>query len=66
MHGVAEGKYPSFVVCPPRVIISPYSYYFLAIVIQDYKSASSVTILGATIKLDVNVGSFDKRARAGR
>ena len=65
MHGVAEGKYPSFVVCPPRVIISPYSYYFLAIVIQDYKPSSSVAILGVTVKLDIKVGSFDKTGTSG-
>ena len=60
MHGITEGEYLGLVISPPRAIVSSYPYYFLAVVIQDYKPSSPVALLRATVKLDMNIGSLDE------
>ena len=58
LQGVSECECFGFVVRPPRAIVSSNAYYFLVVVIQDHEPTSAVAILGATVELDMNVGSF--------
>ena len=60
MHGITEGEYLGLVICPPRAVISSYPNYFPVIMVQDNKPSSPVALLRATVKLDMNIGSFDK------
>jgi hypothetical protein len=58
LQGITECKGFGFVVRPPRAIVSSNAYYFLVVVIQDHEPTSAVAILGATVELDMDMGSF--------
>ena len=58
LQGISEGKGFGFVVRPPRAIVSPHAYYFLVVVIQDHESTGAMAIPGATVELDMDMGSF--------
>ena len=65
MHGITEGEYLGLVICPPRAIISPHANYFPVIMVQAKEPSSPVALLRATVKLDMNIGSFDKPGTEG-
>ena len=60
MHGITEGEYLGLVIGSPRAVIASYPNYFPVIVVQDNEPSSSVALLGATVELDMNMGSLDE------
>lgn len=58
LQGVSECECFGFVVRPPWAIVSSNAHYFLVVVIQDHEPTGAMAILGASVELDVNMGSF--------
>jgi hypothetical protein len=58
LEGVSEGECFGFVVGPSRSIVPSYANYFLVTVVQNYEPTCSMAILGSSVELDMDVGSF--------
>mgnify|MGYP003390003671 CR=1 FL=1 len=58
MYGISQGKGFSFIVRAAGAIVAAGPQHFLVVMVQDYKSTGSMSILRSTVELYV-----DMRAR---